>query len=75
MKTKNVTFSIPINLINTLHSRVNKRELSRFVVKALQKALEEEAITLKAAYSDANNDADRLEALEDWQNLDSESWQ
>ena len=66
MKTKKITFSIPLDLITTLHSRINKGKLSKFVAKALQKAFEEDDAILKAAYHAANDDPDRLEILQDW---------
>jgi len=75
MKTKNVTFSMPIELVNMLHSRIGKRELSKFATKAIKKALTEEMDSLKAAYAEANNDPDRLEVIKDWEALDLEGWE
>lgn len=74
MKNINVTFSIPEPTNALLHSLVEKRGLSRFVAKAIEKALAEEQLKLKAAYSAADKDLDRKEVLEDWSSLESEEW-
>lgn len=71
---KNMTFSIPDDLVQMLHINVGKRGLSRFISEAVRKALtekqREEEKELDAAYEAANKDADRLEALKDWDSLD-----
>lgn len=69
-----VTFSIPQFLNNKLHTFIGKRELSLFVSKAIEKALEEEQNVLLKAYAAANNDPDRKEIIDDWSLLDGESW-
>ncbi len=74
MKTVNVTFSIPENINIALHRRVEKRGLSRFVTKAIEKALTEKQETLKAAFRDAENDPDLKETMDDWAALDGEKW-
>ncbi len=74
MKNINVTFSIPEPINALLHSLVEKRGLSRFVTKAIEKALAEEQLKLKIAYSAADKDLDRKEVLEDWSSLESEEW-
>lgn len=72
MKTKNFTFSLPLNVANQLTSRVAKREMSKFAAQALKEALERQAEDLKRAYAEANEDQDREEVLKDWATLDSE---
>ncbi|MBA3721356.1 MAG: hypothetical protein H0W88_03035 [Parachlamydiaceae bacterium] len=72
MRTINVTFSIPENINILLHSFVEKRGLSKFVTKAIEKALEEEKNTLKAAFKEAENDPDLKETINDWAALDGE---
>ena len=74
MRTKNITLSIPVDLVELLRTRVEKRELSKFVTKALERALQEEAENLKMAYKSANEDPDRLETLRDWADTEFESW-
>lgn len=73
-KRVHVTFSIPEDVNRLLHSVVEKRGLSNFATKALEKALEEEQQTLKKAYLAANNDPDRKKVIDDWAGLDSEGW-
>lgn len=75
MKTKNVTFSLPIEVVNLLHAKIGKRELSKFATRAIQKALTEEVDRLRAAYAAADKDPDRLETINDWASLDNEEWE
>ena len=73
-KTVNVTFSIPVELNNALHTLLERRGLSRFVAESLEKALLEKKNALRQAYIDANNDPDRNETIRDWEVLDVEGW-
>ena len=73
-KKIHVTFSIPEDVNSMLHSVVEKRGLSEFVTKALQKALAEEREALKKAYAAANEDPSVKEVIEDWSVLDTEGW-
>lgn len=73
-KKVHVTFSIPEEVHMLLHSVVEKRGLSEFATKALQKALEEERNSLKKAYAAAHQDSDRNEVLDDWTSLEKEEW-
>jgi len=73
-KKIHVTFSIPEDVNSLLHSVVEKRGLSEFVTKALQKALEEEREALKKAYAAANEDPGVKEVIDDWSALDVEDW-
>lgn len=74
MKSRNITFSMPIELINKLQSITRKRQLSKFVVRALEKAIEEENQSLRAAYIAAEQDEDRLKTIQEWSVLDFEDW-
>lgn len=74
MKTKNVTFSMPIELVNSLHAKVGKRDLSKFVCQTIEKALAERANKLKSAYAEANEDPGQNEVSEDWKFVDNEGW-
>jgi hypothetical protein len=73
-KTVNVTFSIPENINDLLHSFVEKRGLSKFVTEAIKKALEIKKDDLKAAFKEAENDPDLKEIINDWAALDGEDW-
>lgn len=74
MKNKNVTFSIPVELTEKLHSVVGKRGISKFVKNALEQALSEEVNSLKAAYKEAEADEERLAVIADWELLDTAGW-
>lgn len=74
MKTINVTFSIPKDINVLLHSFVEKRGLSKFVTKAIEKALMAEKDKLRAAFKAAENDPDLKEIMDDWAALDGEDW-
>jgi metal-responsive CopG/Arc/MetJ family transcriptional regulator len=71
---KSVTFSIPAELNNMLHSMVERRGLSRFVAQALEQALSEKKNALKQAYAQASKDPDRLKTIKEWEALDAEGW-
>jgi metal-responsive CopG/Arc/MetJ family transcriptional regulator len=74
VKNKNVTFSIPDELIEQLRRIVGKRGQSRFVAKAIEKAIEDEIVSLRAAYRAANEDTNRIKVIQDWVVLDNEDW-
>lgn len=74
MKTKNMTFSLPIDVVNQLNSTIGKRELSKFAAQALKRALKEKNDSLRAAYAEANSDPGQIEVSEDWRALDNEGW-
>lgn len=73
-KRVHVTFSIPEEVNALLHSVVEKRGLSDFATKALEKALAEEQESLKQAYLAANKDPDRKKTIHDWASLENEGW-
>jgi metal-responsive CopG/Arc/MetJ family transcriptional regulator len=86
MKHKNMTFSIPDDLLLLLHTKIGKRGLSQFISEATRKALMEKELQeeqeLDAAYEAANKDPDRLETIKDWDDLnevsdllDNEDWE
>jgi hypothetical protein len=74
-KKISVTFSIPVDLNNVLHSVVDRRKLSHFVTEALEHALKEKKNALKQAYIQASKDKDRLKTIAEWQVLDQEGWE
>lgn len=69
-----VTFSIPVELNNMLHSMIDRRKLSRFVAEALELALKEKKQALKEAYIQAAKDPDRLKTIKEWELLEGEDW-
>lgn len=75
MKKVNVTFSIPVEVNELLHTLVGRKKLSAFVSSTLQKALEDKANALKKAYAMAEKDPDRLKTINEWQALDVEGWE
>lgn len=70
----NVTFSIPESIHSLLHSLIEKRGMSQFVTRALERALEDERLSLKAAYTAASLDLDRNSLIEEWANLEGDGW-
>jgi len=75
MKKINVTFSIPEEINNKLHTLVTKKKLSAFVAETLDKALEEKMDLLKKAYAEAANDPGQREVAEDWKITETEGWE
>lgn len=75
MKTKNITISMPTDVLATLQGRVGKRELSKFITKVVIKAIEDEKAALEAAYAAADNDPDTIDVINDWKALDTEDWE
>jgi len=73
-KKISVTFSIPVELNNMLHSMIDRRKLSRFVTQALEHALNEQKQALKEAYLQASKDPDRLKTIKEWESLEGEGW-
>lgn len=73
-KKVNVTFSIPNDVNILLHTLVKRRSMSQFVSSAIQKALDEEKESLKAAYIAANSDTARNEVISDWDALDKQRY-
>ncbi len=74
MKTKNITVSLPIELVEALNALVEKGSTSQFVTKALVQAIQVENQRLKQAYFESNTDPDRQKAIKDWSILDTEGW-
>jgi hypothetical protein len=74
MRSKNITFFMPQDLIEKVQSIAGKRGASKFVVRAVERAVEEEMNQLRAAYLAANKDPDRIKTIEEWSPLDIEDW-
>ncbi len=72
MKTKNVTFSLPENVIDMMHSLIGKQKMSSFAAQALEQALEQKKESLRKQYTEAAQDADRLKTIEEWSVTDVE---
>lgn len=75
MKTKNVTFSLPIDIVEQLQMFIEKQGMSQFAASALEKALTEKRNALRAEYIEASKDPDRLKTIEEWKHLDAEGWE
>jgi hypothetical protein len=75
MKNINVTFSIPPEMHKSLQKIVGRRNMSKFVAKALEVALEAKKMELKKEYIEASNDKGHKEAMEDWAALENEGWE
>jgi hypothetical protein len=44
------------------------------VTRALERALEEERLSLKAAYTAASQDLDRISLMQEWSILEGDGW-
>ncbi len=75
MKTKNMTFSLPVDLIDQLRVVNRGKGFSKFVVATLEEAVKKEIAILKIQYMAANNDSDTQETISDWSALDAEEWE
>lgn len=75
MKKINVTFSIPEEINDKLHTLIGRKKLSAFVAETLNKALEEKMEALKRAYAEAANDPGQREVAEDWKITETEGWE
>jgi predicted AAA+ superfamily ATPase len=65
-KIINQTFSIPIDVLNDLHTYIKKRKMSHFVTEAIRKELSSKKELLKAEYLSANEDAEQIESVQEW---------
>ncbi|MCE5294909.1 MAG: hypothetical protein LLF94_09910 [Chlamydiales bacterium] len=68
-KHKNITLSLPQELISELHVFVQKRGISRFVEEAIIEKLECKKSTLEQQYIDAGKDKVRNKEFADWDSL------
>ncbi|HJZ23397.1 MAG TPA: hypothetical protein VJ201_02995 [Candidatus Babeliales bacterium] len=75
MKKINVTFSVPVETHQLLKSLLGHKNMSAFVVEAINAALKQEHKALKQAYIEAENDPDRKRTIKDWQNFETEDWE
>ena len=64
--SKNLTFSLPIEISMELHALIKRREMSRFVADAIRIQLESKKQELRNAYIEANEDPGQIDATEDW---------
>ncbi len=74
MKNKNITISLPEDLIIILKGMAGKRELSKFIAGIVRENIDQEKMNLEAAYKEAEKDQDRIETINDWSALDVEGW-
>ncbi len=69
---KNITFSMPVELIRELTVAARGRELSKFVAEAVRKAIDERNRVLRLAYAEDAKDPDTAETFKEWSVLDGE---
>lgn len=68
-KHRNITVSLPQELIAELHVFVQKRGISRFVEEAIIEKMECKKSALEQQYIDAAKDVERNRAFADWETL------
>ena len=82
MKTKPVTYTIPVQLDAILHSKVGRGQMSKFVTRALWDALKRDEDDLLMQFLEADKDSGNNEVKqsfseiegEDFIGLDNEEW-
>jgi metal-responsive CopG/Arc/MetJ family transcriptional regulator len=72
MRTKSVSISLPIELLERLQFFVEKQSFSKFTAQALTKALDEKQAILRQQYIDAENDPVNKECINDWDAIELE---
>lgn len=75
MKTKNVTFSLPEDVVEMMQSLIGKQKMSSFAAQALEQALKQKKESLRKQYVEAAQDVDRLKTIEEWSITDVEGWE
>lgn len=74
MKTKPVTYTIPLNLDATLHSKIGRGRMSKFVTQALWDALKKEEESLLKEFLEADKDAGNSEVRKSFSDLEGEDF-
>lgn len=83
MKHANITLSFPSDIRKRLLVKTSNRGISKYVVAAVKKALDEDELRelqeLEKAYEEAGKDPDRKKTIEEWEKIDhkdvSEEWE
>ncbi len=73
-RSVHVTLSIPEDLKALLYATVEKGMISKFVAASLRRSLQEQNSALAMAYREAAKDPGQLEALEDWETIETEDF-
>ena len=68
-KHRNITLSLPQEMITDLHIYVKKRGISRFVEEAILDRLKSEKLSLEQQYREAALDEERNKTFEDWDGM------
>ncbi len=71
-KHRNITLSLPQELISELHLFVQKRGISRFVEEAITEKLETKKSSHEQQYKEAALDEERNKIFAEWDTLASE---
>lgn len=69
LRHRNITLSLPQEMINELHVFVKKRGISRFVEEAVKEKLKIQKFSLEQQYIEAAQDEDRNQIFSDWESL------
>lgn len=75
VKTKTVTFNMPVELHWQLKVLVGSKKMSRFVCDAVQERISDQKKQLRAAYLEARMDSKRESAIHEWRITEGENWQ
>ena len=75
MKTKSVTFNMPVELHWQLRTLVGHKKMSQFVCEAVRGKISEQEKKLKNSYIDAQKEQERNRVIEEWKLTEGEHWQ
>jgi predicted transcriptional regulator YdeE len=71
---KNMSITLEDDLYNHLKHSVPARRISKFVSEAIMDKLNQKQQSLYQAYLEASQDEERESDLQDWDNLNIDSW-
>ncbi|MBI1976210.1 MAG: hypothetical protein HYS56_01735 [Candidatus Omnitrophica bacterium] len=75
VKTKAVTFNMPVELHWQLRVLVGPKKMSRFVCDAVKERISDQKKRLRDAYLAARQDSRREKAIDEWKITEGENWQ
>ncbi|GEM_PF-4342076 len=75
MKTKTVTFNMPVDLHWQLRVLVGPMHMSQFVCGAVREKISEAKKKLRYSYMKAEKDRKRTAAIHEWNITEGENWQ
>ncbi len=74
MKTKPVTYTIPKNLDDALHSKIGRGRISKFVTQALWDALKKEEEALLQEFLEADKDPGNIDVKKSFSEIEGEDF-